>query len=79
MGRPRNYENEELIELLAHIENEYGFIDIANMKKAHQDDPYRFPSYKMFERRFGGMIVISHPDFRMKLKPYLAIEKAQQK
>jgi hypothetical protein len=72
MGRPKTYTIDELIETLASIEKKYGYIGIDTMKKARDDDPFTFPSYKMFERRLGGMKIIADPEFRKtKIMPLL--------
>ncbi len=52
-------EDEELIELLKAINVTYGSITIETLKKAHSQNPELYPSYKMFERRFGGIKAIN--------------------
>jgi hypothetical protein len=72
MGRPKIFTQDELIEILAQIEKKYGYIGIDTMKKAREEDPFNFPSYKMFERRLGGMKIIASPEFRKtKIAPLL--------
>lgn len=71
MGRPKIFKDEELLELLAQIEVQYGFLGVETLQKAHAEKPFEFPSYKMFERRLGGFRVFNTPDFRDRLKPYL--------
>jgi len=72
MARPTTYKNdEELVEILAWIEHKYGYIGIDTMNKAAQEHPIEIPSYKMFERRLGGMRAISTKTFRNRIKPYL--------
>jgi len=72
MARPITYKkDDELVEILAWIEHEYGYIGIDTMNKAAREHPIEIPSYKMFERRLGGMSKISTKDFRNRLKPFL--------
>jgi hypothetical protein len=55
MGRKEEYEEEDLIALLLEIDQHYGDITIATLKQAHLDLPDKFPNYKTFERRLGGI------------------------
>jgi hypothetical protein len=78
MGRPKTYTDEELIALLANIHIKYGYIGVDTMQKAYADAPFEFPSYKMFERRLGGMKNIGSAEFR-KNKLFPEIDKISEK
>jgi len=71
MARPRIFTDEELVEVLAKMEKTYGYIGIDTMQKAHNEEPFEYPSYKMFERRLGGMKTFNTPDFRDRIQPFL--------
>lgn len=64
MSHPPILEDEELMLLLYEIKQVYGDINIDCLKKAHKDDPFKFPSYKTFERRFGGVKQIWSDEFK---------------
>jgi hypothetical protein len=70
MARPNVFTNDELVMILAKIEKIYGYIDLHTVNRAHSENPYEYPSYKIFERRLGGMKTINTPDFRNKLKVF---------
>ena len=55
MGRHAEYSDEQLKGILQLISVKYGSISVDSLKKASKDKPTDFPSYKMFERRFGGI------------------------
>ena len=55
MGRHAEFNDEELKEKLKQISSKYGSLSVDSLKKASKEDPKNFPSYKMFERRFGGI------------------------
>jgi len=55
MGRHASYNDEQLKEKLRKISEVYGSVSVESLKKASKEDPKTFPSYKMFERRFGGI------------------------
>ena len=55
MGRKEIYEERDLVILLAEIDVKYGDLTIDILKQAHREAPDRFPSYKTFERRLGGI------------------------
>lgn len=65
------FKEEELYEMLAQIEIQYGFLACSTVMQAHREKPFEFPSQKMFERRLGGFRYFNTPDFREKLQPYL--------
>jgi len=70
MSRPKRFKDEELYEMLAQIEIQYGFLASATLQQAHKEKPFEFPSDKTFERRLGGFKFFNTPDFRDKLKIY---------
>ena len=71
MGRLNMFTDEELLEILAKIEVEYGFLGIETLQKAHKEKPFEYPSYKMFERRLGGFKYFNSPQYRATIQPYL--------
>jgi hypothetical protein len=58
MGRHAEYTDEQLKEKLNSIVVKYGSLSVESLKKASEEDAEQFPSYKMFERRFGGIKTI---------------------
>ena len=60
MGRRETFEEEELIAMLKAIDEKYGDITIGTLKQAHKEDPNKFPAYKTFERRLGGIKKIKY-------------------
>ena len=48
-------DEEDLVSLLKEIKNKYGNISIKSLKQAHIDNPSKYPSYKTFERKLGGV------------------------
>ena len=77
MGRPKVLNDDELLDILARIEIQYGFLSIATIQKAHTETPFEIPASRTFKRRLGGLRHFNTPDFRDKLKPYL--DKLKQK
>jgi hypothetical protein len=70
MARPAAYQDEDLMILLYEINKRYGYVSVETMQMAHEDDPYRYPSYKMFERRFGGVRKMVTKEFIKNLEAY---------
>ncbi len=64
MGRREEYEEEDLIVMLTEIDTRYGDLTIETLKRAHIEFPDKFPTYKTFERRLGGIKKIKYmPQF----------------
>ena len=55
MGRHETFEIESLRVSLVEIKTKYGEISVQTIKKAHLNEPFRFPSYKTFQRRMGNI------------------------
>jgi predicted transcriptional regulator len=60
MGRRETYEDEMLVAMLIEIDEKYGDLSIEILKKAHKESPDKFPTYKTFERRLGGIKKIKY-------------------
>lgn len=60
MGRRETYYEEDLIAMLVEIDAKYGDLTIEFLKQAHIESPDKFPTYKTFERRFGGIKKIKY-------------------
>lgn len=71
MARTRLFTNDELMDMLAQIEIQYGYLSFATIHKAHLDKPFEVPSERTIRRALGGLRVFNTPDFRDRLKPYL--------
>lgn len=71
MARPKIFTNEEMMDLLAKIEIDYGFLSTYTIDQAHKDKPYEIPSEKTFRRRLGNHRGFNSPTFRDRLKPHL--------
>lgn len=71
MARTRLFTNEELMDMLAKIELEYGYLSFDTIHRAHQAKPFEIPSERTIRRALGGLRVFNTPDFREKLQPYL--------
>jgi hypothetical protein len=67
-GRPQINEDDELLILLYEIKKKYRKITIETMSVAHETEPFRYPSYKTFLRRFGSLKVIKSEDMLNKIK-----------
>jgi hypothetical protein len=64
MGRREDYEEEQLLVMLAEIDVKYGDLTVEILKQAHRESPEKFPAYKTFERRLGGIKKIRYmPQF----------------
>ncbi len=55
MARHEDYDVEKLKNLLKEINTVYGGVSIENLKKANVEHPEKFPSYKTYERKLGGI------------------------
>ncbi len=71
MARTRIFTNDELMDILASIELEYGFLSFDTIHKAHVAKPFEVPSERTIRRALGGLRVFNTPDFRDKLQPHL--------
>jgi len=71
MTRKRLFSNDELMDMLAQIEIEYGFLSFDTIHRAHTEKPFEYPSERTIRRCLGGLRIFNTPDFRDKLKPYL--------
>jgi len=60
MGRREEYQEEDLVAMLKEIDKKYGDLTIGTLKQAHLEDPEKFPTYKTFERRLGGIKKIKY-------------------
>ena len=63
MARHEEWEVEKLKVLLIEIKNKYGVLSLETLKKAHENEPFRFPSYKTFERKLGNISRIKDENF----------------
>ncbi len=65
------FTNDELMDMLAQIEIQYGFLSFDTIHKAHLEKPFEVPSERTIRRALGGLRVFNTPDFRDKLQPHL--------
>lgn len=63
MGRHEKWDIERLKVLLYEIKIKYGVLSLETLKKAHESEPFRFPSYKTFERKLGNIRQIQSERF----------------
>ena len=60
MGRHEEWEEAKLKVLIGEIKQKYGVLSLETLKKAHESEPLRFPSYKTFERKLGNISIIKN-------------------
>jgi len=53
--RHQEWETTKLKSLVKEIQQSYGVLSLKTLQQANTDNPEKYPSYKTFERRLGGM------------------------
>ena len=53
--RHEEYDELKLKSLVKEIQQLYGSVSIDTMKRASTEHPEKYPSYKTFERKLGGI------------------------
>lgn len=53
--RHEEFEESKLKAIVKEIQQNYGVLSIETMKRANQENPGKYPSYKTFERKLGGI------------------------
>ncbi len=55
MSRHEDFDENKLKGLIKEIRQLYGVLSIETLKRASEEHPNKFPSYKTFERKLGGI------------------------
>lgn len=55
MSRYEEYDELKLKSLIKDIKQFYGVLSFETLKKASKEHPEKYPSYKTFERKLGGI------------------------
>ncbi len=55
MSRHEEYDELKLKNLIKEIAQLYGGMSVAILKRASTEHPEKYPSYKTFERKLGGI------------------------
>jgi len=55
VSRYEEYDELKLKKLIKEIEQLYGILSIETLRKASSEYPEKYPSYKTFERKLGGI------------------------